>query len=308
MNRPRTVPYDLVRELAIALAGSLVMLLVLAAVFSSPDLKAETIQGWAQADPADFAATANAELSGDAVSSNYGPPYNHGDGSVQSLAFFSPQSWFGARIPVDSAREFVIGPLQSAARTDAELNAALMLWDGAKPEQQSSWTTAYGDAVKKATDASSVDAIAGDRFGPLPVIIGRLLRIAQDGGLDGFLLAAHSRFYSTDYTEPLLFMGDGGYLAGLAKDQHLLGDQWGMMNETGTYPGQTWLWLYTLWYQLPPFAGNSNADLMVVLTMGVLSVLLVLVPFIPGLRDIPRWVPIHRLIWRRYYSSLKTAS
>jgi hypothetical protein len=25
------------------------------------------------------------------------------------------------------------------------------------------------------------------------------------------------------------------------------------------------------------------------------------VPFIPGLRDIPRFVPIYRLIWRRYY-------
>jgi hypothetical protein len=27
---------------------------------------------------------------------------------------------------------------------------------------------------------------------------------------------------------------------------------------------------------------------------------LALVPFIPILRDIPRWVPIHRLIWRQY--------
>jgi hypothetical protein len=23
-----------------------------------------------------------------------------------------------------------------------------------------------------------------------------------------------------------------------------------------------------------------------------------LIPFIPGLRDIPYWIPIHRLIWR----------
>jgi hypothetical protein len=27
-------------------------------------------------------------------------------------------------------------------------------------------------------------------------------------------------------------------------------------------------------------------------------VLLLLVPFTPGLRDIPRWIPVHRLIWR----------
>ena len=30
----------------------------------------------------------------------------------------------------------------------------------------------------------------------------------------------------------------------------LTGSQWGVMNETGSYPGQPWLWLYTLWYQV----------------------------------------------------------
>ena len=34
--------------------------------------------------------------------------------------------------------------------------------------------------------------------------------------------------------------------------------------------------------------------------MAVLSLGLVFVPLIPGLRDIPRWVPIYRLIWRSY--------
>ena len=72
-----------------------------------------------------------------------------------------------------------------------------------------------------------------------------------------------------------------------------------MMNETGQYPGQTWLWLYTLWYQVPPFNTADNADLLIVVLMGVLTLLLALIPFIPILRDIPRWIPVHRLIWRR---------
>ena len=96
-------------------------------------------------------------------------------------------------------------------------------------------------------------------------------------------------------------MGDGTYLAGLAENQHLLGSQWGMMNETGSYPGQAWLWLYSMWYQIPPYNTASNADLLVVLTMGILTLLLAFVPFIPVLRDIPRWIPIHRLVWRDYY-------
>jgi hypothetical protein len=31
---------------------------------------------------------------------------------------------------------------------------------------------------------------------------------------------------------------------------------------------------------------------------GLATVLLLAIPFIPGLRDIPRWIPVHRLIWR----------
>src|SRR5713226_607214 len=139
--------------------------------------------------------------------------------------------------------------------------------------------------------------MADGDYGPLPAMMDGELGLARAGGLDGALVA-NGRFYQTDYTMPLLFMGDGGYLASVA---HLLGNQWGMMNETGSYPGQTWLWLYTMWYQLPPFAGNANADLMVVLMMTLLSLGLVLVPFIPVVRDLPRWLPAYRLIWRDFY-------
>ena len=31
-----------------------------------------------------------------------------------------------------------------------------------------------------------------------------------------------------------------------------------MMNETGNYPGQAWLWLYTFWYQVPPFSTSTQ--------------------------------------------------
>ncbi len=37
-----------------------------------------------------------------------------------------------------------------------------------------------------------------------------------------------------------------------------------------------------MWYQIPPYNTSANVDLLVVLTMAVLSVALILVPFIPG--------------------------
>jgi hypothetical protein len=74
-----------------------------------------------------------------------------------------------------------------------------------------------------------------------------------------------------------------------------------MMNETGSYPGQAWLWLYTFWYQIPPFNTSANADALVWGTMMILSAGLLLVPFIPGIRSIPRKSKVYRLIWREHY-------
>ena len=72
------------------------------------------------------------------------------------------------------------------------------------------------------------------------------------------------------------------------------------MNESGSYPGQPWLWLYQLWYHVAPFSNSASVDVWAVYLTGIATLLLLLVPFIPGLRDIPRWIPVHRLIWRRW--------
>jgi len=297
----RMVPYDLVKELALALIGTLVLMVLLAAVLSSPDVRPVTIQSWAQAQPVDFVTTATGELAGTTTSSTYGPPYNGGSDSVQGLGFFQPQTWLGGlRDPVDSANDFVLKPLRAAAVGDAELGAALSEYDGASASDRQGWFDAYTKALETATVQDGQLVVSSGDYGPLPTMTASLLQLARAGALDGYLLS-NGRFYQTDYTAPLMFMGDGAYLESLAEKQHLLGDQWGMMNETGLYPGQTWLWLYTFWYQIPPFNDSEEADLLVVVVMAVLSLALVLVPFIPVVRDIPRWVPVHRLIWRTYY-------
>ena len=133
----------------------------------------------------------------------------------------------------------------------------------------------------------------------------RAASFAEAGGLDGALLTS-KQFYETDYTKPLLFMADGGVLSQPRRgNEHLLGSQWGMMNETGSYPGQVWLWLYTFWYQIKPFTTfwAANADIAVMAVMGVLSLALIFVPFLPGVRAIPRRIPIYKLIWRQHYRS-----
>jgi hypothetical protein len=289
-------PYDLVKEFVIALVVVSVLTTALAAVFSSPDENAITMKGWATADPNDVVATAAGELAGTTTSATYGPPYNDkADG--QSVLGIPLQKWGGVRIPVNSA-DLVLQPLSDQVRSPV-LTKALDQWRSASAEQQSTWATGYADSLAQAPDGDPGKVPAGD-YGPVPVLARSFLDLARSGGLEGSLTAS-GNFYGGDDTRSLLLLADGAYLEDLAVAQQLGGDQWGMMNETGNYPGQPWMWLYTFWYQVKPFSTSENADAEVWALMMVLTLGLMFLPFIPGLRDIPRWVPVHRLIWRDYY-------
>ena len=289
--------YDLAKELVVALLVVGALVIGLAFAFGSPDEPSITLQSWAKAAPADFVSTAAAELAGTSGTATYGPPYNSAaDG--QTIGPLNLQKFGGVRIPVDTAQAFVVGPLRRQAGT-AEVTAALAAWDAASADQQAKWVGAYSDAIAAEPDGDYTKVATGD-YGPVPALTAGLLASAQAGGLDG-ALGAGGQFFSTDYTYSLLFLADGAYLEDQARAQHLGGDQWGMMNETGNYPGQSWLWLYTFWYQIEPFSSSDNADAWVWGLMMVLTLGFVLVPFIPGVRSIPRWIPVHRLIWRDYY-------
>jgi hypothetical protein len=133
--------------------------------------------------------------------------------------------------------------------------------------------------------------------GPVPALLAGELTLARSGALDTDLLAQQP-FYGTNFTKPLLFIEDGAYFVNKATALGLTGSQWGVMNETGSYPGQPWLWLYTLWYQVPGWTNSANIDMIAIYMTGLATILLLLIPFIPGLRDIPRLIPVHRLIWR----------
>ena len=296
----RMIRYDLVKELFLAFIAVSVVVVGLAGVFSSPDDPAVTIQTWATKDPVDFVTTAASELSYQSGTAQYGPPYSNTPDAAQAVGPIAPQAWAGVGTPIDTAQDFVLRPLGFAAVGDPTLTSALQKYEAAGSDQQMTWVGNYSTALADATVANDAVTVAAGDYGPVPDLMTGLLGLARTGALDGLLLSS-GNLYQTDFTKPLLFMGDGEYLSGLAADQHLTGDQWGMMNETGQYPGQTWLWLFSFWYQIPPFNTASNTDLVVIMLLIFLTAVLALVPFIPILRDIPRWVPVYRLIWRRYY-------
>lgn len=289
-----TRPYDLVKEFCLALLAMTVLTVGLAVVFSSPDERAITLRQWASAAPQDVVATAAGELAGTSTSASYGAPYNAA-AEGQKLGPLALQKWASVRVPVDSAQDLVIAPLQSAPPSPA-VAIAVATWNATADTRRQAWATAYADALAAAPDGNPDKVEAGD-YGPVPTLAAGELALARSGVLEG-LLTTSSTFYAGDPTRALLLLSDGSYLEDQARAQHLGGDQWGMMNETGNYPGQPWLWLYTFWYQVKPFSTSDNADALVWGLMALLSLGLLLLPWIPGLRSLPRHLGVHRLIWR----------
>jgi hypothetical protein len=312
----RYYPYDLVKELCIAVGVIALIAVALTVLFSSPDDKPSTIAQWSQQKPVDFVTAAVKELDGTSPTAEYGPPYNHNSGSVQHFLLLHPQRWLGVSHPIDTEKDYVVGPLETVPG-DSTLTAALIQYKAAPETQKKQWAEAYAKPLEvtataeeeKKTPPGTVSESNGlisvkttGDAGPVPTMMAGLLSLAKSGGLDGSLLTS-KQFFQTDYTKPLLFMADGGLLAERAEQQHLLGEQWGLMNETGSYPGQPWLWLYALWYQVEPMKSSPNADIEVLLIMSLLSIAFIGIPFIPGINALPRKIPIYKLIWKEHHHS-----
>jgi hypothetical protein len=293
--------YDLIRELVAAVGAIVLVAVVFAAVFSSPDVKSVTVARWANAMPKDFLSTAVSELDRTSGTATYGPPYTNTPGAAQAVVdSIRLADIGGARIPMDTPQDFVIHPLRIGAASNSALIAALKAYASATVAQRRLWTSNYSNALARVSFVKGAPVLPRGRYGPVATMMSSLLAQARRGGLDGALLTSPS-FYQVDYTKPLLFLSDGTYLDSLAQQQNLLGTQWGMMNETGNWPGQAWLWLYTFWYQIPPFKTSPNADAQIWAIMAFLSLCLVCVPFIPVVKHAPKYLRVYRLIWRDYY-------
>jgi hypothetical protein len=297
--RGRTRRYDILKEGTIAAAICTGVVLLLAGVLSSPDVPPLTVQTWARVDPVGFVNTASAELDGSGLASSYGPPYNSGSTAVQQVGPVNWQKLAGITQPINAAQVFVLSPLVIQGRTSPALASALATYKSASPSQQQKWAAAYDAATAPGAHkvAFNNGALNLPAAGPVPAMMAGELAMARSGSLDADLLA-QDQFYGTNFTKPLLFIADGGYYNTLATNMHLKGGQWGVMNETGSYPGQPWLWLYQMWYHVAPFSSSTSVDVWAIYLTGLATLLLLAVPFIPGLRDIPRLIPVHRLIWR----------
>jgi hypothetical protein len=169
------------------------------------------------------------------------------------------------------------------------------------------WLNNYAKALAASSakfTPTSITVKAGN-YGPVPVIIGAELAIADNGSLDGYFQGSQQQL-STNTTQATMFFSDGTLWETIAEAQGVGGDQWGVMNELWNYPGQVWLWLYSGMYQIPALnpSNNANLDLDVGLLMILFGFLLpMFAPWIPIINRIPRWIPLYKIIYRQYYAS-----
>jgi hypothetical protein len=298
----REVPEDFVKHLFTTLAIVIVVVLAAALLFGVPEAQPLTIKSYASQHPVTFEQVVLRALDGQGQIANYGPPYNHGTGSVQS----SLQLWVGVIHPVNTAQDFVLKPLSMAAAINPAINPALASFQHASPALQARWEANMTKALNHAAVRNGVVVVPPGNYGPLPTLLNAALALGRSGLMSGALIRNPSVITRFDNQNYLLFL-QGTPLQTDPATQPLLGSNWGIIHSAVPgYPGAWWMTIPTWIYQWP-FVANSNAPDATALSIGLLFWLaLALTPWIPGWNKLPRYLKVYRLIWKDYYASRTT--
>lgn len=290
-------------------------------------VNAPTTTASGQRDPnggaMDFATTVLTELAGTSTTATYGPPYNNTPGAAQHIGRVSlaglGKDIFGLTQALNTAKDFVLAPLsQIVDPYDPTVARAVQTYEAAggsmapgvdasqvASHQQAGWLNAYTSALKKGAISNGRITTSPGDYGPVSTLVGAELSIARNGSLDGYFHSCLTQV-NTDTSRATLFFSDGSLWRTVADAQGVGGDQWGVMNELSNFPGQFWLILYAAPYHIPSIANSSNGDLWVGTLLIVAGMLLQLaLPWIPGLRDIPRLIPFYKVAYRRYYAKVR---
>jgi hypothetical protein len=331
-------PYDLLTEGTIAVIVVALLCILAASLWGSPNGgltypggpkspagQAFSARYWDQNDPSDLATTVVTELGGTSTTAGYGPPFNQTTGAAQEIIGIQPaeiaKAIFGLTLPVNTANDFVLAPVsQFAAPSNPAIASAVSQYKAAGGDlspgaaagqvpssQQTTWLNNYANALT-ATGAKvtpTAATVAAGNYGPVPVIVNAELAIAGNGSLDGYLQGSQQQLSTNTFTGTMFF-SDGTLWYTIAQAQGVAGDQWGVMNELWDFPGQVWLWLYSGMYQIPVLnsANNANLDLDVGVLMILFGFLLpMFAPWIPVINRVPRWIPLYKVIYRKYYAS-----
>lgn len=199
-------------------------------IFGAPYRPAVTNQKIAQTQPVVIMQTALGDLDGQGAIASYGPPYNNGTGSVQSIAGFSPQTWWGTPYQFNTAKNNVLTPLSMLAKASQNtgLATALKQYENAPAATQQKWDQNMTNALNKATINNGQVGISTGDYGPVQQMMNSELSLASSGLLSGALERETNQGpYGWNNQNDLLFL-QGTALHQVAGQLDMKGEQWGI--------------------------------------------------------------------------------
>jgi hypothetical protein len=276
---------------------ALVAISVIALAAGSPNAARATVAGAANDDPGGAVLAFTQELDGTASSSQNASEFGMGD----------------------PAQVFVLKPLRSALPqlgsvslpglpplSTAEVRAAVARYDAATPEQRQKWASAYEDALgtimptmsggemggSASPDYMRLSSLHGD-FGPIPTLVTADLFLARTGYLEQYLEGVEPG-HSLHLTNIWLY--DHPQLLNTAVKLGLTDDQWGMVKERGFGVGPWYLFIPAVFHIYFPSGTTGTAFVLWNLAFALL--LLFIVPLVPGVRSLPKYLKLYRFIYR----------
>lgn len=293
----RMVPEDFVKHLTVTLVIVVIVVLVASMLFSVPEAKPLTIKQYAETNPVGFEEVALRALDGQGRIANYGPPYNHGTGNVES----GIQQMVGILHPINAAQDFVLKPLAMAASINPAIRPPLKTFTHASRSRQVFWESQLSLALGHAYQRNGRVMLPSGEYGPLAPLLADTLNLGRSGLMSGALIRNSQVVTRFDNQNYLMFL-QGAPLHGAVTPLQLKGTQWGIIHPAVKgYPGAWWMTIPTWIYQWP-FVANSPANDAIALFLGLLAwLLLALTPWIPVWNQVPKWAGVYRLIWKRYY-------
>lgn len=261
-----------------------IIVAVLAAAAGSPNWPRDTIAGVTKDNPGGAILAFTQELDGTASS----------NGNAVEFGMGNP------------GQVFVLNPLRQAAPLlGSNIQAAISTYDAASPQQQQAWAKTYDEALgtimpsgggemegAPSPDFSKIDTLKGD-FGPVPLLVKADLQLAQDGYLEQYLQAVDS---GHSYHLVNIWLYDHPSMLSTAVDQGLTDDQWGMVKERGFSVGPWYLFIPAVFHVY--FPGGVTGQGFVLWNLLFAAILLFVVPLVPGVRDLPKYLKLYRFIYR----------
>ena len=169
--RGPTRRYDILKEGTIATAVVLGLTVLLAALLSSPDVPSATVAELGQ----DRAGRLPGHR-GDRAQRHQ--RHRHLRAALQQrhrrrarACCSRPPKITGVTQPINTAQDFVLGPLDKLTATNPRLATALATYHAAPPAQQMAWANAYLKAVTHVKFAGGLPVVPPAADGPVPVML-----------------------------------------------------------------------------------------------------------------------------------------